>query len=103
MFDIGQTTVGEGRTLANSPYHETAIALFQFAAEAVIHDFLDGRTLAEPLRSTAVSTVRARLIHGWLPLLDDALRARIEEAARRSAGDATHDSAFTAPSLRRLT
>jgi hypothetical protein len=63
----------------------TAIALFHYAAEALILKFLDGRTLPEPTRSMAVSIVRARLIQGWLPVLDGAVRARIDEAARRSS------------------
>jgi hypothetical protein len=62
----------------------TAIALFHYAAEALIDKFLDGRTLPETTRSSAVSIVRMRLIEGWVPVLDNTLRALIDEAATRA-------------------
>jgi hypothetical protein len=84
-FDTGQTeSSGLASLLFLHPQSSSVIALFHYAAEALIQKLLDGRTLPEPTRSAAVSMVRTRLMQGWLPVIDGALRARLDEAATRA-------------------
>ena len=63
------------------PLGAVPIALFRYAAEALVREYLEGRWLSEALRGQAVRTVQMRLIQGWLPLLDDSLRAQIDAVA----------------------
>lgn len=57
------------------------MALSLFAAEALVGDYLNGRTLPDPLHSSVVRTVETRLIDGKIPVLDENLRKEIDSKA----------------------
>ena len=58
-----------------------AMALFLEAAEALVTDYLHGRTLPEVVHKAAVQAVRTRLIDGKLPVLDKVLCSDIDREA----------------------
>ena len=57
------------------------MALSLFAAEALVEDYLNGRTLPGPLHRCVVHTVETRLIDGKIPVLDANLRKEIDSKA----------------------
>jgi hypothetical protein len=57
------------------------LALFFEAAEALVADYLDGRTLPEAVHKAVVLAARARLLNGDVPVLDEALRNDIDREA----------------------
>ena len=57
------------------------MALFLEAAEALIADYLNGRTLPEVVHKAAVQAARTRLIEGKMPVLDEALCSDIDREA----------------------
>lgn len=63
------------------PCTEQQIALFLYAAEALVGDYLNGRILPTMLHTCVVQLVRARLAEGKMPVLDPILCQRIDEKA----------------------
>ena len=57
------------------------MALFREAAEALVADYMNGRTLPEVAHKAAVEAARARLMEGKMPVLDEALRSDIDSEA----------------------
>ena len=57
------------------------MSLALFAAESLVRDFLDGRTLPADVHGAVVQAVEARLVGGLIPVLDDALRNTMDGAA----------------------
>jgi hypothetical protein len=53
------------------------------AAEALVADYLNGRTLPEAVHKAAVQAARTRLIEGKEPILDETLRSDIDREASR--------------------
>ena len=49
------------------------MSLSLFAAESLVRDFLDGRTLPTALHNAVVLAVEAGLVGGRLPVLDETL------------------------------
>jgi hypothetical protein len=61
---------------------ENVIALFLEAAEALVADYLNGRSLPEVVHKAAVQVARTRLMEGKDPILDESLRDQIDREAR---------------------
>lgn len=59
------------------------MSLFFAAAEALIADYLNGRTLPEAVHKAVVLAARTRLINGEVPILDETLRGDIDREASR--------------------
>lgn len=57
------------------------MSLFLEAAEALVADYLNGRTLPETVHKAAVQVARTRLLNGEEPILDEALRRDIDSQA----------------------
>ena len=57
------------------------MSLFFAAAEALIADYLNGRTLPEAVHKAVVLAARTRLLHGEEPVLDEALCSDIDREA----------------------
>jgi hypothetical protein len=57
------------------------MALFLEAAEALVADYLNGRTLPEVLHKAAVQAARTRLMEGKMPVLDETLCSNIDREA----------------------
>lgn len=57
------------------------MALFLEAAEALVADYLNGRTLPEVEHKAAVQAARTRLIEGKMPVLDETLCSNIDREA----------------------
>jgi len=57
------------------------MSLSLFAAETLVLDYLDGRVMPCALHRAAVLAAETRLVNGLVPVLDETLRAKIEEGA----------------------
>ena len=57
------------------------MSLALFAAESLVCDFLDGRTLPIALHGAVVQAVEARLVGGLIPVLDETLCKAMDGAA----------------------
>jgi hypothetical protein len=57
------------------------IALFMFAAECLVHDYLNGRTMPTLVHRRVVRIVEARLVDGTLPVLDHDLCRDVDSEA----------------------
>ena len=57
------------------------MALSSFVAQALLEDYLGGRTLPDALRGTVVREVEAKLIDGDTPVLSEDLCRKIDRAA----------------------
>ena len=57
------------------------MSLALFAAESLVRDFPNERTLPADAHGAVVQAVEARLVGGLLPVLDDALRKAMDGAA----------------------
>lgn len=57
------------------------MSLSLFAAETLVLDYLNGRVMPCTLHRAAVLAAEIRLVNGLMPVLDEALCAKIEEAA----------------------
>lgn len=79
LCDSAPSSIRQRAKLAITLEYE--IALFQYAAEALIHGYLAGRILPEATHRKAVHVVEQRLIKGMLPLLDASLKTTIDDLA----------------------
>ncbi|MGO4396128.1 hypothetical protein AB4Z46_32705 [Variovorax sp. M-6] len=59
------------------------MSLFWEAAEALVADYLNGRTLPEAVHKAAVQAARTRLLNGDVPILDEKLRSDIDSEASK--------------------
>ena len=57
------------------------MSLALFAAESLVRDFLDGRTLPIALHLAVVQAAEARLVGGLMPVLDETLCKAMDGAA----------------------
>lgn len=57
------------------------ISLTHYAAEALIGDYLNGRTLPLIVHTFVVCAAQTRLVEGKVPVLDESLRRIIDEKA----------------------
>jgi hypothetical protein len=57
------------------------MSLALFAAESLVRDVLDGRTLPSAVYSAVVQAVEARLMDGLIPVLSETLCKTMEGAA----------------------
>jgi hypothetical protein len=64
------------------------MALSLFVAQAVLEDYLNGRSLPETLRDALVHSVESRFIDGTTPVLDRALCESIDDAVDTSRTNA---------------
>jgi hypothetical protein len=59
------------------------MALSLFAAECLVRDYLNGRTLPEVLHSAVVQAVEARLVGGLVPVLTETLCSEMDKRSIR--------------------
>ena len=59
------------------------MALSLFAAECLVRDYLNGRTLPKVLHSAVVQAVEARLVGGLMPVLTETLCSEMDSEATR--------------------
>jgi hypothetical protein len=57
------------------------MALSLFAAKALLRDYLNGRSLPDPLLNSVVQAVESRLIEGKMPVIHEELRRQIDSEA----------------------
>ncbi|MDM0109581.1 hypothetical protein QTH97_31980 [Variovorax sp. J22R24] len=57
------------------------MSLSLFAAESLVRDFLNGRTLPTALHAAVVQAVEARLVGGLIPVLEEPLCKTMDDAA----------------------
>ncbi len=57
------------------------MALFLEAAEALVADYLNGRSLPERVHKAAVQAARTRLIAGQMPILGETLCSELDREA----------------------
>jgi hypothetical protein len=61
------------------------MALSLFAAECLVRDYLDGRTLPRVLHSAVVQAAEARLVDGLMPVLTETLCREMDSEATVAA------------------
>ena len=83
MYDIAQTHEFFRDTL-HACTLGYVMSLACFAAESLVHDFLDGRTLPSALYGAVVHAVEAGLMGGLTPVLDETLCKAMDGAATAS-------------------
>ena len=74
-------TDSEMSTRCHAPRGRYAMSLFFEAAEALVADYLNGRTLPEAVHKAAVLAVRTRLLNGKVPILDEMLCSETDSEA----------------------
>ena len=62
------------------------MSVSRFAADALVHAYLHGRTLPEGPYRAALSVAEERLVAGEMPVIDAALRRKIDDEAVASPG-----------------
>jgi hypothetical protein len=72
---------GDSLTLCPSGTSRNPLALFLFAAESLVRDYLNGRTLPTALHSAVVRMAESRLMDGLMPVLDETLCREIDGGA----------------------
>ena len=87
LFGIEQTNqcFGDSLTLCPLGTSSNPLALSLFAAESLVRDYLNGRTLPTALHSAVVRMAESRLMDGLMPVLDETLRRDIDSGAIASS------------------
>ena len=69
------------------------MSLFLEAAEALVADYLNGRSMPEAAHKAAVQEARTRLLNGQVPILDETLSSYIDSEVNEPIAKSYNDSA----------